>query len=81
MGRGDAWEPPRRLRYLWHLRRDRADATDVLIVFSPQGEDCCRVSIEHTGWDRLGANATAMATSQPGWLERRAPALRAAAEG
>ncbi len=51
------WEPPRRLRYLWHLRRDRADATEVLIVFSPQGEDSCRVSIEHTGWERLGANA------------------------
>jgi hypothetical protein len=49
------WEPPRRLRYLWHLRRDRADATDVLIVFSPAGEDHCRVSIEHRGWERLGA--------------------------
>jgi hypothetical protein len=27
------WEPPERLGYLWHLRRDRADATDVLITF------------------------------------------------
>jgi hypothetical protein len=23
------WEPPTRLGYTWHLRRDRADATDV----------------------------------------------------
>jgi len=51
------WEPPFRLGYLWHLRRDRADATDVLIVFSPQGPDRCRVSIEHSGWERLGADA------------------------
>ena len=52
------WEPPRRLRYLWHLRRDRADATDVLVTFAPSGEDRCRVSIEHRGWERLGVDAT-----------------------
>ena len=27
------WEPPTRLGYLWHLRRDRADATEVEIRF------------------------------------------------
>ena len=27
------WEPPARLAYLWHLRRDRADATEVEIRF------------------------------------------------
>jgi Activator of Hsp90 ATPase homolog 1-like protein len=27
------WDPPEQLGYLWHLRRDRADATDVLITF------------------------------------------------
>jgi hypothetical protein len=26
------WEPPRRLGYLWYLRRDRADATEVEIT-------------------------------------------------
>src|ERR1044071_6958719 len=31
------WEPPRRLVYLWHLRADRADATEVEIVFTPDG--------------------------------------------
>jgi hypothetical protein len=25
------WEPPERLTYLWHLRQDRADATEVTI--------------------------------------------------
>ncbi|CAN5581978.1 hypothetical protein BH20ACT18_BH20ACT18_09360 [soil metagenome] len=28
------WEPPRRLTYLWHLRADRGDATEVEIAFT-----------------------------------------------
>ena len=28
---------PRRLAYLWHLRRDRSDATEVEIQFLPAG--------------------------------------------
>lgn len=49
------WEPPRRLGYLWHLRRDRADATDVEITFVDLGDGRARVEIEHRGWERLGA--------------------------
>ena len=49
------WEPPRRLAYLWHLRRDRADATEVDIRFIDQGNATTRVEIEHRGWERLGA--------------------------
>ena len=49
-----AWEPPRRLAYLWHLRADRADATDVEITFVPVGAARTRVEIEHRGWERLG---------------------------
>jgi hypothetical protein len=49
------WEPPGRLGYLWHLRRDRADATDVLITFNGQPDGTTRMEIEHTGWERLGA--------------------------
>ena len=50
------WEPPRRLGYLWHLRRDRSDATDVEITFREHGTGT-RVEIEHRGWERLGADA------------------------
>ena len=49
------WEPPRRLTYLWHLRRDRADATEVEITFTEEDHRRTRVEIEHRGWDRLGA--------------------------
>jgi len=50
-----AWEPPARLAYLWHLRRDRADATEVEIRFIERGEATTLVEIEHRGWERLGA--------------------------
>jgi uncharacterized protein YndB with AHSA1/START domain len=48
------WEPPSRLGYLWHLRRDRADATEVEIRFVARDDATTRVEIEHRGWERLG---------------------------
>jgi uncharacterized protein YndB with AHSA1/START domain len=49
-----AWEPPRRLAYLWHLRFDRADATEVEVTFAPS-PDGTAVRIVHRGWERLGS--------------------------
>jgi uncharacterized protein YndB with AHSA1/START domain len=49
-----AWEPPRRLAYLWHLRQDRADATRVEITFAPAPAGT-EVTIVHRGWEALGA--------------------------
>jgi uncharacterized protein YndB with AHSA1/START domain len=54
-GRIVSWEPPRRLVYTWHLRQDRADATEVEIRFEEAPEGGTRVTIEHRGWERLGA--------------------------
>lgn len=54
-GEVTVWEPPTRLGYLWHLRRDRADATEVEIRFVERGMAATRVEIEHRGWERLGA--------------------------
>lgn len=56
-GEVTTFEPSRRLSYLWHIRRDRADATEVEISFHSIGEASTRVEIEHRGWDRLGAEA------------------------
>jgi len=53
-GEVTVWEPPRRLAYLWHLGRDRAEATEVEIRFLDEGEDRTRIEIEHSGWERLG---------------------------
>jgi uncharacterized protein YndB with AHSA1/START domain len=48
------WDPPNRLGYLWHIRTDRAQATEVQIRFVPLPDGTTRVDIEHTGWGRLG---------------------------
>jgi uncharacterized protein YndB with AHSA1/START domain len=58
-GEVTAFEPPRRLSYLWHLRRDRADATEVAISFTAINERTTRVEIEHRGWEILGAGGDA----------------------
>lgn len=49
------WEPPTRLRYLWHLFFDRAEATTVDVRFVPSGEGVTKVTITQTGFERLGA--------------------------
>jgi uncharacterized protein YndB with AHSA1/START domain len=62
------WEPPSRLAYTWHLKRDPADATEVEIRFVATGASTTRIEIEHRGWDRLGAGgATARDANFGGW--------------
>jgi uncharacterized protein YndB with AHSA1/START domain len=53
-GEVTAWEPPRRLGYLWHIGRDRSVATEVQIAFVGTGAATARVEIEHRGWERVG---------------------------
>jgi uncharacterized protein YndB with AHSA1/START domain len=48
------WDPPHRLEYLWHLRFDRSDATEVAVTFTQAGGGTA-VTIVHSGWERLGA--------------------------
>jgi hypothetical protein len=49
------WSPPHRLGYLWHIGRDRSDATDVELTFVDLGDGTTRLDIVHAGWQRLGA--------------------------
>jgi uncharacterized protein YndB with AHSA1/START domain len=75
------WEPPRRLVYLWHLRRDRADATEVEITFIDQGNSTTRVEIEHRGWERLGSQgADWRNANRNGWSTLLPQYVAAAAE-
>src|SRR2546421_11599023 len=67
-GEVTVWEPPRRLCYLWHIRADRADATEVEIRFHDRGMGSTRVEIEHRGWERLGSRGGSWRdTDQAGW--------------
>lgn len=65
-GEVTGWDAPRRLSYLWHIRRDRSDATDVEITFVPIGDATTRVDIVHTGWERLGAGGQAWRDANAG---------------
>ena len=75
------WEPPARFGYLWHLRRDRADATEVEIRFVDAGEGTTRVEIEHRGWEALGAEAETWRDRNSGGWATLLPWFVAAAEG
>jgi hypothetical protein len=62
------WAPPRRLGHLWHIRADRADATEVEITFIDQGDATTRVDIEHRGWERLGTRGPGQRdANRSGW--------------
>jgi uncharacterized protein YndB with AHSA1/START domain len=61
------WEPPRRLVYLWHIGRPRADATEVEITFT-DADGVKSVRIVHRGWERLGgAGAELRRRNRQGW--------------
>jgi uncharacterized protein YndB with AHSA1/START domain len=67
-GRVLAWEPPRRLTYTWHLRQDAADATEVEVTFAAADGAGTHVSIEHRGWEALGARGPdGREANQRGW--------------
>lgn len=67
-GEVTVWEPPHRLSYLWHLQRDRADATEVDIHFRARNAGGARIEIEHRGWDRLGGDGDRWRSrNQLGW--------------
>ena len=62
------WDPPHRLGYVWHIRSDRSQATEVQIRFVPLGSGSTRLEIEHSGWDRLGtAGQTRRDGNEKGW--------------
>jgi uncharacterized protein YndB with AHSA1/START domain len=63
-----AWEPPTRLAYEWHIGRTPAVATVVDVRFRAVAAARTAVDIEHTGWERLGAEADTWRTrNQHGW--------------
>lgn len=79
-GEVTVWEPPSRLVYLWHLRRDRADATEVEIRFVELGEATTFVEIEHRGWEALGAEGETWRDRNHGGWATLLPHYVAAAE-
>ena len=79
-GEVTAWEPPRRLGYTWHIGRERADATNVEVVFADAGHGTTELQIVHSGWERLGADGSAWRSANTAGWSALVPAFRVAAE-
>lgn len=78
-GRMLDWEPPRRLRYRWHLFFDPSEATEVEVTFTAVAERTA-VRLEQTGWDRLGEPGVQRRARTGAVWARLVPAFIAAAE-
>ena len=83
-GEVTVWEPPSRLGYLWHLRRDRADATEVEIRFvaAGDGDDAGRDRAPRLGaaWGRA-ARSSGTATAVAGRRSCRTTLCRGLGRG
>ena len=79
-GQVTVWQPPTELGYVWHLARDRVDATEVAIRFVPQGPTT-RVEIEHRGWDLVSDPTTWRERNRIGWSSLLPHYLDAISEG
>ena len=74
------WDPPVRLGYLWHIARDRSDATDVELTFVDIGNGRTRLDIVHAGWERLGARGLAWREANTSGWDALIPRFLEAAE-
>jgi uncharacterized protein YndB with AHSA1/START domain len=76
-GEVTAWEPPNFFSYRWHIGRDPSESTDVTVVFAAAG-DGTSLRIRQTGWERLGADATAYREANTGGWNGLLPSYLAA---
>lgn len=79
-GEVTVWDPPVKFGYLWRLRKQREDGTDVEITFTEVDADATRVEIVHSGWERLGADGPDWRTRNTGGWEGVLPHYIAAAD-
>ena len=55
-----AYEPGQRFAMTWQLGRARNASGEVEVVFEPTGAESCRITLTHSGWDRMGADGETM---------------------
>jgi uncharacterized protein YndB with AHSA1/START domain len=55
-----AYEPGRRFAMTWQLGRARDASGEVDVIFEPTGPQSCRVTLTHSGWERMGAEGETM---------------------
>lgn len=55
-----AYEPGVRFAMTWQLGQPRAQSGDVEVVFQSTGAETCRVTLTHSGWERMGEKGQQM---------------------
>ena len=66
-GRVTVWDPPRLVRYTWYPDRTPEAAQDIEVRFEAEGNGT-RLTLTHTGWERLGRDARKARRGYPiGW--------------
>ena len=62
-----AWDPPSRFVMTWHPGGDPQKATEVEVLFAPEGEGT-RVDLDHRGWEILAERGPeSRANYDSGW--------------
>jgi hypothetical protein len=52
-----AFEPDKRVRFLFQIGRPKDTSGEVEVRFEALGADSCRVTLTHSNWERMGADA------------------------
>ncbi len=67
-GQITGWDPPSGMAFAWHIYGTADEATDVTVSFDRVEEDRTRVTIVHSGWERLADRAQQLREgNQVGW--------------
>jgi len=64
-----AWDPGRLFAMGWRLGRPAEQTTDVSVRFEPIDTQCCRVTLTHENWERMGDEAETLRNAyNNGWV-------------
>lgn len=69
-GRITDWRPPSSVAFTWHIYGSAEEATDVEVSFKRLDEEHTRVTITHSGWERLAERAAEIRDgNKTGWTD------------
>ena len=60
------WDPPSALGLTWHAGQDASRTTDILVTFTPDGDETL-VNLTHTAWERILDGEEASRDYAEGW--------------
>ncbi len=69
-GRITGWDPPSCLAFTWHIYGEASEATDVEVSFENISDLRTRVTIVHSGWEKIANRAAQIREgNKAGWTD------------